>query len=69
MCIYILTYSAILYIYITFVSGYSYMVPHVYQFLVLRFAETAVLGETSGLVSVTRETKKKRCHSTTAHVV
>lgn len=56
--------------YITFVSGNSYMLPHVYQFQVLPFAETVVFfwGETSGLVAVTHEPYKPR-HSTRADVV
>ena len=55
---------------ITFVSGNSYMLPHVYQFFVLSFAETVVFfgAETSGLVAVTQEPYKPH-HSTTADVV
>ena len=63
MCIYLHTAIYIYNMWITFGSGYSYMVPQVYQFLVLPFAETAVWGETSGLVSVTRETKKTPFHN------
>ena len=71
----ILLYSICMYVYIyisyiTFVSGNSYMLPHVYQFQVLPFAETVVSfgGETSGLVAVTHEPYKPR-HSTRADVV
>ena len=72
--IYIYIYIHLYFIYIlyciTFVSGNSYMLPHVYQFQVLPLAETVVFfwGETSGLVAVTHEPYKPR-HSTTADVV
>ena len=70
--IYIYIHLYIIYILycITFVSGNPYMLPHVYQFQVLPFAETVVFFgvETSGLVAVTHEPYKPR-HSTRADVV